>query len=275
MNELWMLRLQEIIVIVIAVSLVFYVIDFLKKNTRMNRIGTSLLITGWSVQTLLLLYLFINDNRFPILSLEEGFYFYAWLLLGVTIALKVIWKLDIPALLFSCLGFVFLVIHTFGAGRTTGGEVSEYLISELLIIHITFAILAYVAFSVSFVFSILYLVLYRMLKKKKWTAQFARLPSLAQAEAMMTYSIIAGIPLLFVSLLLGLEWGYIAIDGFNWLDSKIVTSFLLLVVYLFVFITRERPRIVGTTYAWIHVYAFLFVLINFFLGSSFSEFHLW
>lgn len=275
MNELWMLRLQEIIVIMIAVSLVFYVIDFLKKNTRMNRIGTSLLITGWAVQTLLLLYLLIGDNRFPILSLEEGFYFYAWLLLGLTIALKVFWKLDIPALLFSCLGFIFLVIHTFGAGRISGGEVSAYLINELLIIHITFAILAYVAFSVSFVFSILYLVLHRMLKQKKWNAHFTRLPSLSQAESMMTYSILAGIPLLFVSLLLGLEWGYIAIVGFNWFDSKIVTSFVLLIVYLIVFIVRERPRVIGTTYAWIHIYAFLFVLINFFLGSSFSEFHLW
>lgn len=275
MNELWMLRLQEIIVILIAVSLVFYVIDFLKKNRRMNRIGTGLLLTGWGVQTLLLLYLLIGDNRFPILSLEEGFYFYAWLLLAVTIGLQVIWKLDIPALLVMSIGFVFLVIHTFGAGRDTGGAVSDSLISELLIIHITFAILAYVAFSLSFVFSVLYLVLHRMLKQKKWTSQFARLPSLSQAESMMTYSIIAGIPLLFVSLLLGLEWGYIAIDGFNWLDSKIVTSFLLLVVYLFVFIIRERPRVVGTNYAWIHVYAFLVVLINFFLGSSFSEFHLW
>lgn len=273
MNDLWVLRLQEVIVIMIAAALVFYVIDFLKKSERMNRIGTILLSAGWGIQTLLILYLIIGDGRFPILSLEEGFYFYAWLLLGVTIALQVIWKLDIPALLVTCIGFIFLVIHTFGRGANTA--VADSLISELLIIHITFAILAYVAFSVSFVFSILYLVLHRMLKEKKWNATFSRLPSLSQAESMMTYSIIAGIPLLFVSLLLGLEWGYIAIEGFNWLDAKIVTSFILLVVYLFVFIVRERPKIVGTNYAWIHVYAFLFVLINFFLGSSFSEFHLW
>lgn len=273
MNDLWILRLQEVIVILIAAALVFYVIDFLKKNARMNRIGTILLAVGWSVQTLLILYFVIGDGRFPILSLEEGFYFYAWLLLGVTLALQVIWKLDIPALLVNCIGFIFLVIHTFGRGADTA--VADYLINELLIIHITFAILAYVAFSVSFVFSILYLVLHRMLKEKKWNATFSRLPSLSQAESMMTYSITAGIPLLFVSLLLGLEWGYIAIDGFNWLDAKIVTSFILLVVYLLVFVVRERPKIVGTNYAWIHVYAFLFVLINFFLGSSFSEFHLW
>ncbi len=39
--------------------------------------------------------------------------------------------------------------------------------SELLIIHITMAILSYGAFSVSFVFSALYLVQYNLLKKEE------------------------------------------------------------------------------------------------------------
>ncbi|UZM98545.1 cytochrome c biogenesis protein [Lysinibacillus sp. MHQ-1] len=50
------------------------------------------------------------------------------------------------------------------------GTVGDTLISEMLFIHISFAILSYAAFTLTFVFAILYLVLYRLLKKKKVVA---------------------------------------------------------------------------------------------------------
>ena len=75
-----------------------------------------------------------------------------------------------------------MTIHTFAPNQIEASAVGEALISELLFIHITFAILSYAAFSLSFVFSTLYLILYHVLKQKKWTKQFSRFPSLQQAE---------------------------------------------------------------------------------------------
>jgi HemX protein len=217
----------------------------------------------------------IETKRFPILSLFEGIYFYAWLIITLSIILQLVFRLDLPAFFLNIIGFIFMTIHTFAPNQLEQTAVGGALQSELLVIHIIFAMLAYAAFSLSFVFSSLYLILYRVLKKKKWSKQFSRLPSLKQAETGMTLAILIGIPLLFVSLVLGLEWAYVSLSVFSIFDFKIVSSLVLLVIYIVVLLLRKQARFKGTNYAWIHIYAFLFVLINFLLISPLSQFHLW
>lgn len=273
MADLTMTRLHEMMVVLQSVSLVFYFIDYLNKDRRAHRIAVWLLSFVWLLQTVFLVMYIVEMKRFPILSLFEGIYFYAWLIIILSLVLQVVFRLDLPAFFLNIIGFIFMTIHTFAPHQISA--VGDALISELLFIHIMFALLAYAAFSLSFVFSTLYLILYRVLKKKKWTKQFSRLPSLKQAETGMTMSILTGIPLLFVSLILGLEWAYVSLDVFSIFDFKIVSSFILLILYLVVLLVSKRPKYRGTNYAWIHIYAFLFVLINFLLGSQFSQFHLW
>ena len=60
----------------------------------------------------------------------------------------------------NVIGFIFMTIHTFAPTQIEQSPVGEALISELLFIHITFAILSYAAFAMSFVFAILYLTRY-------------------------------------------------------------------------------------------------------------------
>ncbi|MEI4769389.1 cytochrome c biogenesis protein CcsA [Psychrobacillus sp. FJAT-51614] len=275
MTDLGMTRLHEIMVILQSVSLVFYFIDYLNKDRRAHRIAVWLLSIVSFLQTVFLVMYIIETKRFPILSLFEGIYFYAWLIITLSIVLQVVFKLDLPAFFLNIIGFIFMTIHTFAPNQMDQSAVGEALLSELLFIHITFAMLAYAAFSLSFVFSSLYLILYRVLKKKKWTKQFSRLPSLKQAETGMTLSIMTGIPLLFVSLVLGLEWAYVSLDIFTVFDFKIVSSVILLLIYIVVLLLRNKAKFKGTNYAWIHIYAFLFVLINFLLGSQLSQFHFW
>lgn len=275
MTDLTMTRLHEIMVVLQSVSLVFYFIDYLNKDRHAHRIAVWLLSSVWFLQTVFLITYIIQTKRFPILSLFEGIYFYAWLIIGMSIVLQMIFRLDLPAFFLNIIGFIFMTIHTFAPTQIAQSAVADALRSELLVIHIMFALLAYAAFSLSFVFSILYLILYRVLKKKKWTKQLSRLPSLQLAESGMSLSILTGIPLLFVSLVLGLQWAYISIDIFSVLDFKIVSSFVLLVIYIVILLLRKQARFKGTNYAWIHIYAFLFVLINFLLGSRLSEFHFW
>lgn len=275
MTDLGMTRLHELMVILQSVSLVFYFIDYLNKDRRAHRIGVWLLSIVSFLQTVFLVMYIIDTKRFPILSLFEGIYFYAWLIITLAIVLQIVFKLDLPAFFLNIIGFIFMTIHTFAPNQMEQSAVGDALLSELLFIHIMFAMLAYAAFSLSFVFSSLYLILYRVLKKKKWTKQFSRLPSLKQAENGMTLSILTGIPLLFVSLVLGLEWAYVSLDIFTVFDFKIISSVILLLIYVVVLLLRNKARFKGTNYAWIHIYAFLFVLINFLLGSQLSQFHFW
>ncbi|MBD7943715.1 MULTISPECIES: cytochrome c biogenesis protein CcsA [Psychrobacillus] len=275
MADLTMTRLHEIMVVLQSVSLVFYFIDYLNKDRQVHRLAVGLLSIVWLLQTVFLVMYMIEMKRFPILSLFEGIYFYAWLIILLSLIMQLVFKSDLPGFFLNIIGFIFMTIHTFAPSQLEQSPVGDALRSELLFIHITFAFLAYAAFALSFVFSVLYLILYRVLKQKKWTKQFTRLPSLQHTETGMTTSIITGIPLLFVSLVLGLQWAYISLNEFSIFDFKIVNSFILLVIYIVVLLIRRRARFKGTNYAWIHVYAFLFVLINFLLGSRLSQFHLW
>lgn len=275
MTDLTMTRLHEIMVILQAISLVFYFIDYLQKDQRAHRLAVWLLSAVGTLQTIFLVMYMVEMKRFPILSLFEGIYFYAWLIIMLSLVLQLVFRLDLPAFFMNLIGFIFMTIHTFAPNPMSQSLVGDNLKSELLFIHIMFALLAYTAFALSFVFSTLYLILYKVLKQKKWTKQFTRLPSLQQAANGMSLSILTGIPLLFVSLVLGLEWAYISLEGFPLYDIKIVNSFIVLVIYILVLLIRKSAKIIGTNYAWIHIYAFLFVLINFLLGSRLSQFHIW
>ena len=270
-----MARLHEAMVILYAVSLVFYFFDYLYKEKRASRIAMTLLGVVWLLQTVFLTLYIIETQRFPILTLFEGIYFYAWLLVTLSLVLRIFYRFDFAVFFINIIGFIFMTIHTFAPVQIERSPVGEALVSELLLIHITFAILSYVAFSLSFVFSALHMVLYRLLKKKKWTKQWSNLPSLGQTEKGMTISILTGISLLFVSLVLGLQWAYISLEQFSLLDVKIIGSFILLIVYSILLYRHRKGALNGSSYAMAHIYAFLLLLVNFFLGSRLSEFHFW
>ncbi len=274
MSEVMMTRIYELMVVLYAISLVFYFTDYLYKWVKARRIAFWFVSVVWFLQVIYFVWFIFEMKRFPILSLFEGVYFYAWLLTTLSIVLHCIARVDLPVFFINVLGFIFVTIHLF-APNDVVQPVRESLISEMLFIHISFAIVSYAAFSLSFVFSVLYLILYRMLKEKKYHHLWSRLPSLQQTSTWMNYSILVGIPVLFVSLVLGLEWALLSLDGLSVFDAKIIGSFILTVIYISIILLHRSGKLVGTSFAWTQIYTFLFVVINFFLGSKLSNFHLW
>ncbi|AYC29773.1 cytochrome c biogenesis protein CcsA [Paenisporosarcina cavernae] len=275
MTDITMARLHEGMVVLYAISLVLYFLDFFYQNKRAEKYGFYLVSIVWVLQSIFLVLYMMETNRFPILTLFEGIYFYAWLLITLSLVLHLTYKVKILVFSLNIIGFVMMMIHTFAPVQLERSPVGENLVSELLFIHVTFAIISYVAFSLSFVFSVLYQLLYRLLKKKKWTIQWRNLPSLDQTEKGMTISMIIGIPSLLLSLILGMQWAYLSLDSFSLFDMKIVGSFILLIFYSVILYRHHKNALLGTQYAWAHIYAFLVVLLNFFLGSRLSEFHFW
>ncbi|GEK30861.1 protein HemX [Kurthia zopfii] len=275
MSDLAMTRLHEAIVVLYAIAIIFYFVDYLKKNAKAHRVAFWFISVVWILQTIFLVVYMIETQRFPLLSLFEGIYFYSWLLVSISILLHCVYRVDLPVFFINIIGFIFMVIHTFAPTQIAQSPVGDSLVSELLLIHVMFAILSYVAFSLSFVFSTLYLILYNVLKKKQWTKQWTRLPSLQQAESSAIWSIVIGVPILFISLTLGLMWAYLTVAHFNVFDVKIIGSFIALLGYCIIVLLNHKGKLNTTKLAWVNIYAFIFVIVNFFLGSSLSGFHFW
>lgn len=274
MTNLTITRLYEVMVVIYAVSLVFYFIDYLYKQPKARRIAFWLISFVWLFQTLYLILYMLEMKRFPILSLVEGVFFYSWLLVSLSIVLHCIARVDLPVFFINVLGFIFVTIHSFAQTNATE-TVAGKLISELLFIHISFAIVSYSAFTLGFVFSVFYIIVYRVLKRKKWSKVWSRLPSLQQTSKWMSASILVGIPLLLVSLILGFEWAILTLDSISVFDAKISGSFILLVIYCVILYLHHKGKFIGTSYAWVQIYTFLLLVVNFFLGSKLSDFHLW
>ncbi len=274
MTELVMTRAYEIMVILYAISIVLYFIDYFYKQIKIRRFAFWLVSTVWAMQTIFFLVNILATKRFPILSLTEGINFYAWLLISISIILHCIVRVDLPVFFINVLGFIFVTIHLFAPDQVQH-PLGESLVSEMLIIHISFAILSYATFTLAFVFSILYLILYKILKEKKYSKLWSRLPSLHQISSWVNNSILVGIPILFISLLLGLEWAFMTLEGVSIIDAKIIGSFIIIVIYFTMFILNKKGKLSGTNYSWAQIYTFLLVVVNFFLGSKLSNFHLW
>lgn len=274
MTEVVMARLYELMIVLYALSIVLYFIDYLYKNVKCRRVAFWIVSIVWVLQTVFLMLFILETKRFPILSLYEGVFIYAWLLTMLSIVLHCIVRVDLPVFFINVLSFIFVTIHLFSP-QSAQQIVGESLISEMLMIHISFAILSYAAFSVAFIFALLYLILYRLLKQKKLNNLWSRLPNLQQTLSWINYSTIVGVPLLLISLILGLEWAFLTIEEVSIFDVKIMGSFIVSVVYLIIFLLHRKGTLLGTTYARVHIYLFLLVVVNFFLGSKLSNFHLW
>jgi len=275
MVDMELTRIYELIVILYAVSVLLYFIDFVQNNRKANSIAFWLLSIVCVLQTAFLILRMFETGRFPILTVSEGLYFYAWVLITLSLVINRLFRVDFMVFFTNVIGFLIMAIHTFAPLETYTAVQSERLVSELLIIHITMAILSYGAFSVSFVFSALYLVQYNLLKKKKWGKRLLRIEDLTKLDYMSYVLILIGVPLLLLSLILGIIWAYIKYVDFHWYDTKVLGSFLMFVAYSAYLYARLRRGIQGKAIAMWNIGLFLVLLINFFLFGSLSNFHFW
>jgi HemX protein len=217
----------------------------------------------------------IKANRFPVLTLFEGLYFYVWILITLSLFLNRVFRVDFIVFFTNVIGFIFMVLHTFAPEQFESTVKAQQLVSELLFIHITAAILSYGAFSLSFVFSLLYLLQYNLLKQKKWGKRLWRISDLAKLEHMSYVLNVIGVPVLMIGIILGSQWAYIQLPYVPWYDPKIIGSLIVLVVYCGNLYMQLRKGVTGKSLALRNIAAFLIVLINFFLIGNLSSFHIW
>ena len=275
MFDLYMTRLHELTVLVYALSVLLYFIDFLNNNRKANQVAFWLLAFVWALQTAFFLVYIINAGRFPVLTIFEGLYFYSWVLVSLSLGINRFLRMDFIVFFTNLIGFVIMAIHTFAPVQYESALVAQQLVSELLLIHITMAILSYGAFSLSFVFSLLYLIQYDLLKRKKWNKRLVRIADLSKLDRLSYVLNCIGVPMLLLSLILGMQWAFIKVPDMAWYDTKVIGSFIVLCIYGIFLYLRVGKELYGKSLAYWNIGSFLIVLLNFFLFGKLSSFHFW
>lgn len=140
----------------------------------------------------------------------------------------------------------------------------------LFALHVTLAILAYAAFTFSFVLSLLYLIQNRQLRRRQTGILFARLPALEVISRMNRTSVSIGLAALVTSLVIGLFraqmfWSSLA-------DPKIAWALITVVVYGFLLWMERRgwegPRVAILSIVGFAIVMFSYTIVNMYLSPS-------
>ncbi|MBU8869541.1 MAG: cytochrome c biogenesis protein CcsA [Gemmatimonadales bacterium] len=109
---------------------------------------------------------------------------------------------------FVVTGMAFLMEFIAAAFRTSAPAASPLLKDPGFAGHAILVLLSYTALSLSFLYSILYLIQSRQLARRQFGLFFRRLPSLETLERMSVGAVKLGVPLMLASLCLGHLWMY-------------------------------------------------------------------
>jgi HemX protein len=267
--------IYDITIAFYALSVLGYFIDFLQNNRKANVLAFWLLSIVWILQTVSLLLTLLEFNRFPFFTMFEGLFLYVWLIVTLSLVINWFFTVDFFVFFANVFGFIIMSIHLFAPKDNVSTAVAEQLMSELLVIHISMAMLSYGAFALAFIFSIMYLFQHHLLKKKKWGKRLVRLGNLSQLESLAYSSTIIALPMLALSLVLGIIWAYIKVDAFHWYDAKVLLSFIVIIIYSIYLFLKVGKGMHGKALSMWNIAGFLVILINLFLSGELSSFHLW
>jgi ABC-type transport system involved in cytochrome c biogenesis permease subunit len=142
----------------------------------------------------------------------------------------------------------------------------------LFALHVTINILAYAAFALSFVLSLLYLAQHRWLHDRRIGSVIWRFPPLEVLERMSRSSAIVGVCALAVGMALGFVWEHRLLGHYITGDPKEIISAIVLLVYaMYLWLSRKTAwrgaracRLCAASFFFV---IFSYTVVNFYLSS--------
>lgn len=265
--------IYELILFIYCLSLIGYFIDFIKSNWKINRIAFWSLTLVWVIQTAFLYNQVFIIKNFPILTLNDGLFFYAWVLLTFSLIMNHLFTIHFIVLFTNIFSFFILLLSTILNAQQQGYDQVAPFIHEVLIIHITLTIVSYGFFTISFLLALMYLLQYWFLKEKKGLRWMWRFADLRQLDAYSFLAVVIGVPLLLIGLLLGFVWAYVSGDEFYWYDLKTIGSLILFILYVLYLVLRVTVGYQGKRISIYNTVAFTILLLNLLLFGGLSNFH--
>ncbi|MGJ9457116.1 cytochrome C assembly family protein [Oceanobacillus sp. CF4.6] len=265
--------LYEISLVIYGFSLIGYFIDFIHNNRKANRFAFWLLSMVLIIQTAFFFFEVFIEKNFPVATVVDSLLLYSWVLIIFSLIINKLFPVRFIVFFINVFGFFILLMYvTASAANRFPNEAIQF-VNEILVSHITLAIISYGFFTIAFLFSVMYLVQYHLLKKKKGLKWMWRLGDLRELDNYSFKAVSIGVPLLLIAIILGLVWAYVSSSVFYWFDSKTIGSIIVLMVYIVYLILRIVKGYEGKFLSSYNTIAFLILLINFFLFSSLSSFH--
>lgn len=220
-----------------------------------------------------LILLAFTIGRLPVTSVFETLTTCAWFFAVAYLSLE--WRLHETSLGLFILPIIIVLQTISNFFLDVNRTLPPILMHELVFeIHVVILLFSYSAFAISFIASLLYLLLSREIQQKSTGLFYRRLPSLAFFDALNNRGVNIGLLFLTLGVALGIYEGTkVAEQFFKW-DAKFVAVGLTWLIYFFHLLGRIKLGWQGKRAAFISLLGFGSLLFSFLIVSlAFSEVH--
>lgn len=248
------------------VSTIFYLFYLAVDKKNVETVGHFSLVGGFILHFLSLLFRYVKAGYTPITNLHESLSFLALCVAGFFLFLKNFYKISIVgSIIVPALTLLLIWALTLPSDIRPLPPVLQ---SYWLPVHTIFAFVGNAIFFVSFFVSLLYLLLERGIKKKKFSAISVRFPSLEALDSINYRCMSYGFPFLTIGIITGSLWAGMAWGSYwNW-DPKETWSLITWIFYAMLIHNRLTIGWRGRKTAYMMIAGFVFILFTF-LGINF------
>lgn len=236
-----------------AASLGCYLRKLFAEGIWAGRAATILLAAGLATHYLALLERAFSIHSVPYQDLYGSTSLLAWFLVLTYLALELIHGERAMGAFVLPLVLLLLMLDLAATPRAAPAAPAR---GSIFALHVTSNILAYSAFTLSFVYSVVYLVQDRLLRGRKPIAIMWRLPPLEDLERMTRSGVWVGLASLIVGISFGMVVDRRVTGTLLQFDPKVVISFLILGFYAAYLTVSRSP-------AWRGARASVFCVVNY------------
>lgn len=253
-------------------SFAAYAMHLYRDRVWIGRIATVLLILAVVAHYYALLERSHAIHAIPYDDLYGSMSLFAWLLAVTYLGLEIyhrqraVGSLVVP--------FVMLWLALAVAVAPSSVQHQPPANGALFALHITIGILAYAAFAIAFLLSLIYLIQNRILRRGRPGLAFWRFPALEVLERMSRSSVWVGLVSLAIGTFLGFVWEHELTGHLALADPKVLATLVVLVLYVVYLSIVRAPAWRGTRAAVVCACNFVIVLFSYIIVNLyFTGFH--
>ncbi len=253
--------LFKITLLLYAVATLLYLVSVAVNKPDSDRWGRWVLMSAFALHTVTLVTRFYEAGYTPVTNLHESLSFFAWTLTGTFLLIDRRLRM---AVLAATTSSIILILMVFGSLMPMHIQtLNPALDSWWLPLHIGLAFLGNAVFTVACVAGIFYLLQERMLKSKKFSALYYRLPSLDTLDMINYRCLTYGFPLMTMGIISGAVWAEAAWGTYWSWDPKEAWALITWFLYAALLHGRLTTGWRGRRAAILAIIGFVFVLFTF------------
>jgi ABC-type transport system involved in cytochrome c biogenesis permease subunit len=251
-------------VVLYVLSSIHYLVYLLVKKEKVATVGLYSARFGFLTNLLAFILLISEKGTRCLFTPESAFLLFALTTVGVFLYFSTKYRISLSGAFLMPWASVFSTVSAFGSGIP-----KENLQPGLIgLIHIISGFLGYSSFIVSAIFSLIYLISEKHLKKKKISVFFQKLTSLPTLESIVYHSLTLGFVLITISMFAGALWSQRVFGSYWSWHPKQVATLITWFVYASIIHLYVYAQWKGKKICYLSIFGFVIIMLNF-VGINF------